>query len=54
MGAVAEAVVWRLFREAEPLPLLPGYDDLDEEELLFPMVSILLVIVSFVFVFELK
>ena len=44
VGAVAEAV-WRLFREAEALPRLPGYDDLDEEELLFPMVSILLVFV---------
>ena len=44
VGAVAEAV-WRLFRDAEPLPRFPGYDDLDEEELLFPMVLILLVFV---------
>ncbi len=45
VGAAAEAV-WRLFRVAEALPRLPGYDDLDEEELLFPMALILLVFVS--------
>jgi hypothetical protein len=36
VGAVADAV-WRLVREAAPLPRFPGYDDLDEEELLFPI-----------------
>ena len=50
VGAVAETV-WRLVRDAaEPLPRLPGYDDLDEEELLFPMIPIFLVFVSFRFV----
>ena len=53
VGAVAEAV-WRLVRDAaEPPPRLPGYDDLDEEELLFPMALISFVdrFVSFRFVF---
>ena len=52
MGAVAEAV-WRLVRDAaEPPPRLPGYDDLDEEELLFPMALISFVVRFVSFLFE--